>query len=600
MAENFKSSIIVQDEFSGTIKKFQGAAEDVVASAQKTGSEVEKAGSKISKLKSALSSIKGTFKTEVKAVGLDVVQSNVAKFESQVSKLTNKPVVINAQAKLTRNDIKTARNEVKELQRQLKDLTGQKYDIQLDVDGQQIQTLGGKLKGGVGTALSVAGGSLLAGGVAGAVAGIGSGVASLAGQMWSGGTERQQYLSSMTHFMGDEGAARDMMDWANENARVTQFSSGEVLAAASRAVQIADGSATEAQRLTSLAEDMASLTPGKTVMDAMEALADAQMGEFERMKEFGFKGSAESFEAAGGDFWSMKSTSNGKTVEEMFEGGTAAGAQNATAKIGTIMGTFEDALSSAGEKMINGLNPALDWLIEKSEGAADVLGGAIDWVGGAVMTTFTNVKAALDPYMPLLSSLGSLVGTVVTGAFSMVGSVLNSLVLPAIQWVGENLQPKFEVLGSYVDLAKDKFDSIVGAIQGAIDGFSGLAGKISDKIVSSVSGIGGWIKSALGGFFGGGSEHATGAMAFGGVTQINENMKGELIRLPNGSRIYPYETTRKLLQNEFRAASGNTVSNVFNVNIDARGSNMTRQEQNRLRREIVRDLIDAFDNVVPA
>ena len=277
MAENFKSSIIVQDEFSGTIKKFQGAAEDVVASAQKTGSEVEKAGSKISKLKSALSSIKGTFKTEVKAVGLDVVQSNVAKFESQVSKLTNKPVVINAQAKLTRNDIKTARNEVKELQRQLKDLTGQKYDIQLDVDGQQIQTLGGKLKGGVGTALSVAGGSLLAGGVAGAVAGIGSGVAALAGQMWSGGTERQQYLSSMTHFMGDEGAARDMMDWANENARVTQFSSGEVLAAASRAVQIADGSATEAQRLTSLAEDMASLTPGKTVMDAMEALADAQM-----------------------------------------------------------------------------------------------------------------------------------------------------------------------------------------------------------------------------------------------------------------------------------------------------------------------------------
>ena len=403
----------------------------------------------------------------------------------------------------------------------------------------------------------------------------------------------------MTHFMGgDQSAAREMMDWANENARTTQFSSGEVLAAASRAIQIADGSATEAQRLTALAEDMASLTPGKTVMDAMEALADAQMGEFERMKEFGFKGSADAFEAAGGDFWSMQSTSNGKTVEEMFAGGTASGAQNATAKIGTITGTFEDALASAGEKMINGLNPALDWLIEKSEGAADALGGALEWAGTALGTTFTNVKAALDPYMPLLGSVASLVGTVVSGAFSTVGSVLNSLVLPAIGWVGEHMTPVFGALNEAAGWVNDKFNALVDAAQGAIDGLAGLPGKIADKVTSAVSGIGGWIKSALG--FGSDSKHATGAMAFGGVTQINENMKGELIRLPNGSRIYPYETTRRLLQNELRRNGGSTTNNVIHVNIDARGSTLTKQEQYRLRKEIVRDLIDAFDNTVPA
>lgn len=283
MAEDFKSRLIMQDEFSGTVKKFQGAAEDVVASAQEAGSEVEKAGSKIGKLRSALASIKGKHKTEVKAVGLDVVQSNVSQIERQISKLTNKPAVITAQARLTRDDIKKARSEIKELEKQLKDLTGQKYDIQLDLDGQNVRSVSSKLKGGMGTVLSVAGGSLLAGGVGAAIAGIGSGVASAAGTMWTGGNERQQYLSSMTHFMGDEGAARDMMDWANENARVTQFSSGEVLAAASRAIQVADGSATEAQRLTQLAEDMASLTPGKSVMDAMEALADGAMGEFERL-----------------------------------------------------------------------------------------------------------------------------------------------------------------------------------------------------------------------------------------------------------------------------------------------------------------------------
>lgn len=593
MAEDFKTRIIVQDDFSGTVKKFQSATEDVVDSAQRTGSEVEKASSKIGRLKSALSGIRGKHKTEVQAVGLSAVEKNVASIQSQIERLTNKPAVITAQAKLTRDDIKTARAEAKELQRQLKDLTGQKYDIKLDLDGQEIQSFSSKLKGGLGTALSVAGGSLLAGGIGAAAAGIGSGVASAASTMWTGGTERQQYLSSMTHFMGgDQSAAREMMDWANENARTTQFSSGEVLAAASRAIQIADGSATEAQRLTSLAEDMASLTPGKTVMDAVEALADAQMGEFERMKEFGFKGSADAFEAAGGDFWSMQSTSNGKTVEEMFAGGTASGAQNATAKIGTITGTFEDALASAGEKMINGLNPALDWLIEKSEGAANALGGALEWAGTALGTTFTNVQAALQPYMPLLSTLGNIVGTTVTTAFEVVGSVINGIALPAIEWLGETIMPVFQPLFDKVGTAADRIGSLGDAVKGAVDKIGDIASSAWDKISGLGSSI--WDKIT------GADKHATGAMAYGGVTQINENMKGELIRLPNGSRIYPYETTRRLLQNELRRNGGSTTNNVIHVNIDARGSTLTKQEQYRLRKEIVRDLIDAFDNTVPA
>lgn len=593
MAEDFKTRIIVQDDFSGTVKKFQSATEDVVDSAQRTGSEVEKASSKIGRLKSALSGIRGKHKTEVQAVGLSAVEKNVASIQSQIERLTNKPAVITAQAKLTRDDIKTARAEAKELQRQLKDLTGQKYDIKLDLDGQEIQSFSSKLKGGLGTALSVAGGSLLAGGIGAVAAGIGSGVASAASTMWTGGTERQQYLSSMTHFMGgDQSAAREMMDWANENARTTQFSSGEVLAAASRAIQIADGSATEAQRLTSLAEDMASLTPGKTVMDAVEALADAQMGEFERMKEFGFKGSADAFEAAGGDFWSMQSTSNGKTVEEMFAGGTASGAQNATAKIGTITGTFEDALASAGEKMINGLNPALDWLIEKSEGAANALGGALEWAGTALGTTFTNVQAALQPYMPLLSTLGNIVGTTVTTAFEVVGSVINGIALPAIEWLGETIMPVFQPLFDKVGTAADRIGSLGDAVKGAVDKIGDIASSAWDKISGLGSSI--WDKIT------GADKHATGAMAYGGVTQINENMKGELIRLPNGSRINPYETTRRLLQNELRRNGGSTTNNVIHVNIDARGSTLTKQEQYRLRKEIVRDLIDAFDNTVPA
>ena len=283
MAENFVSRIILQDGFSDTARKFKGASKGIVDATGQVKSAVEQASTGVGKLRQAFDRVKGVHKTEFQAVGLGTVNRNVQSIQSQIERLTNKPAVITARTELTRSDIRKAKSEVRELKRQLKDLTGQKYDIDLNVNGQQIQTLGSKLKGGMGTALSVAGGTLLAGGVAGAVSAAAGGVRAGLGKMWTSGNERQQYLSTMTHFSGSEKDARDMMKWANKNAAKTQFSSSEVLAAASRGVQVADGDMVQAKKLTALAEDMASLTPGKSIMDAMEALADAQMGEFERL-----------------------------------------------------------------------------------------------------------------------------------------------------------------------------------------------------------------------------------------------------------------------------------------------------------------------------
>lgn len=276
MGENFVSRIIFQDGFSDTFNKFKRGSKEVVKATEETEEAVEQASKELGRFRKGLSAIRGKHKAEVKAVGLGTVNKNVSSIQNQIERLTNKPAVITARTELTRSDIRKAKSEVRELKRQLKDLTGQKYDIDLNVNGQQIQTLGSKLKGGMGTALSVAGGNLLAGGVAGAVSAAAGGVRAGLGKMWTSGNERQQYLSTMTHFSGSEKDARDMMKWANKNAAKTQFSSSEVLAAASRGVQVADGDVVQAKKLTALAEDMASLTPGKSIMDAMEALADAE------------------------------------------------------------------------------------------------------------------------------------------------------------------------------------------------------------------------------------------------------------------------------------------------------------------------------------
>lgn len=586
MAENFISRIIFQDDFTATTNKFKNAADDVVDSSKKAGNEVEKTSSSIGKLKSALSSITGTHKTRVRGVGLETVEDNISSIQRKIEKLTGQPVTITGTAKVTHSDITLAKAEAKELKRQLKELTGKNYDINMSVGGTSV--LGGAGKGAL---LSTIGGGLVAGGVGAAVMGATAAVGAGVKTMWTGANERQQYLSSMTHFMGNEQDAQAMMDWANDNSRTTQFSSGEVLAAASRAIQVSEGDATEAKRLTTLAEDMASLTPGKTVGDALEALADANMGEMERMKEFGFKGSAEDFKNAGGDLFAMKGA-NGKTIEEMFAGGTAAGAQNASAKIGTITGNFEDALASAGEKLLNGLNPALDWLVEASGQAADMLGNALNSAGSWLGTTLTNVRAALEPYMPLLSTLGQIVGTVVTTAFSLVGDVINNLVLPALKWIGETVVPVFQPLIDNVGTVTGYVKSFGKALSSVIDTIGNMASQAASKISSIGSSI--WSKIS------GADRHATGAMAYGGLTQINENMKGELIRLPNGSRIYPYETTRRLLGNEMKKANTGGMSNVFNINVDARGSNMTNEQIYRLKKSLVNDIVAAFDNVAPA
>ena len=111
------------------------------------------------------------------------------------------------------------------------------------------------------------------------------------------GSDLQQQQISMRHFIGvsnkDLGDTEldkmtsDYMEQLQKNANYTPFGQGEVMQAGTRALSVADGDTKKAMEFVELAEDMAALNPGKTVMDAMEALADANVGEMERLKEFG-------------------------------------------------------------------------------------------------------------------------------------------------------------------------------------------------------------------------------------------------------------------------------------------------------------------------
>lgn len=101
-----------------------------------------------------------------------------------------------------------------------------------------------------------------------------------------GGAELEQQQISMKHFMGvgnkgkSDAEIQKMTDSylkeLRNNANATPFETGEVISAGTRALQISGGDTKKAMEKVKLAEDMAALNPGKTISDAMEALADAR------------------------------------------------------------------------------------------------------------------------------------------------------------------------------------------------------------------------------------------------------------------------------------------------------------------------------------
>lgn len=90
------------------------------------------------------------------------------------------------------------------------------------------------------------------------------------------GSELISQEVSMTHFLGgDKKSAQNYIKDLRAEAKRTAFSSSEVISAGSRAIGITNGDTKQAMDLVKLSEDMSSLKPGKSISDAMEALADA-------------------------------------------------------------------------------------------------------------------------------------------------------------------------------------------------------------------------------------------------------------------------------------------------------------------------------------
>ena len=339
----------------------------------------------------------------------------------------------------------------------------------------------GSVMGKIGGLAKAAGGIVIGGAVA---------AGALATPAIKGAMEAENNEVAMKHFIkltdpnDYEQKTTDYMGNLNKMANETPFSNAEIMSAGRRAVNVTGGDTTGAMDLTKLAGNMAALNPGKSVMDAMEALADAKNGEYERMKEFGFKVSKDDVDKGGGadKFFKDQVMNKDGKIGKTFDGGSEELSKTTAGKWSTFTGNAEAAMTKFGKVLLPILNGPLDafntwfdkngekidgWVKGFQEGLGKI-GAFFKPVGAALSKAFSGIKA--DPKMKAdLASIGVTFNNAFKNpqalkAIDKMGSSLLKVVPAAVSFgvqiakaFGPAVQPAIKLVATLVQFLSDAF-----------------------------------------------------------------------------------------------------------------------------------------------
>ena len=405
--------------------------------------------------------------------------------------------------------------------------------------------------------------------------------------------EKQQI--SVSHFMGvnnkDKSAAQINKMSANytkalrKNANATPFTTDEVMKAGTRALQISKGSTKEAMKTLKLAEDMAALNPGKTVSDAMEALADADMGEMERLKEFGYKGS---------------STDDPKKTREelskMYSGGSEKLSKSGAGAFSTMIGNLQTGLAEMGTGILQSLVPAMTGVTSMLQGALPTftaigdaigkgIGGAVSFlssqmpvlqpifqevwqsVSSIIQTVAPIIGQAIKALWPVFSGLLTIASASLNG-ISQIVSVVAPYVKSAISAISPALKDVGKVLTTVGNTFKRVFTSIMNTVKKAYNYVKPLIDGIGNALSSVTSFVSGGVSRLLGG-------NATGTKYWSGGLSVVGEHGPELVQMPSGSKVFTNRESRAMVNRAMptQVSSGNG-QNIINITIQKMAENI--------------------------
>lgn len=374
------------------------------------------------------------------------------------------------------------------------------------------------------------------------------------------------YRSTLNVVMKDQKKAAQMMAWAVDFANKTPFETDSIVEATVRLQSYG----IDAQKTMTKIGDMAGVM-NKDLMQAVEAVADAQTGELERLKEFGITKAM--IEAKGAELYKNQTIINNKgqivdqekfndalfaLMEDRFKGGMEIQAKSYKGIMSTITGVWKTGLanmagiSGTGEiiegSAFDAAKEGLSWVATKMQNMANAgtfeqigrkIGGVVQTgvkygtkvisvakkIKDSVADTAKTIAARLEPMRPLFDGIAekaTSLGRKITDGFTRAGPQIKTLaetyIPPAIEMVGKLADAALNV----ADFVVNNWSSISPIIKGvatsfvafkAMSGVTSLIGKAKGlidifKTVKSIAGVAGKIK-ALGAAFKGFSGIAT-------------------------------------------------------------------------------------------
>lgn len=374
------------------------------------------------------------------------------------------------------------------------------------------------------------------------------------------------YRSTLNVVMKDQKKAAQMMAWAVDFANKTPFETDSIVEATVRLQSYG----IDAQKTMTRIGDMAGVM-NTDIMQAVEAVADAQTGELERLKSYGITKAM--IEAKGAELYKNQTIVNNKgqivdqkkfndalfaLMEERFKGGMEIQAKSYKGIMSTITGVWKTGLanmagiSGTGEiiegSAFDAAKDGLSWVATKMQNMADSgtfeqigrkIGGMVQTgvkygtkvisvakkIKDSVADTAKTIAARLEPMRPLFDGIAekaTSLGRKITDGFTRAGPQIKTLaetyIPPAIEMVGKLADAALNV----ADFVVNNWSSISPIIKGvatsfvafkAMSGVTSLIGKAKGlidifKTVKSIAGVAGKIK-ALGAAFKGFSGIAT-------------------------------------------------------------------------------------------
>ena len=211
------------------------------------------------------------------------------------------------------------------------------------------------------------------------------------------------------------------------------------------------------------------------------------------------------------------------------------------------------------------------------------IGGLVGGVGGAIFgeevaqqiydAITSNLEGLTEwfsqKWNDIVSTCAPVINTI-AGIFGFAWDGIVAIFGPAVDWfIGNVWEPISSAASSMWEAIKGFFSEAWETIKGV---WAGVANWFDENvwspIKSAASGVFSTIGSALSAVQARGAQatgipgHATGTSHFGGGwTEINER-GGEIVDLPNGSRIYPHATTEKMIADSL---SGNNSANQYSI-----------------------------------